>query len=353
MNQIQFINIDFQNHFQYLNNEVLLNKQSKIIEDEVISSAEIEGEELNRDSVRASIRRKLGLERYTENRLDSHESGVIDILIDANTNYKDELIIEKIFGWHNALFPTGYSGLHKIVVAQYRGKEPMEVVSTLKGRDIVYYVAPDRDILEKEMTNFLNWFNTTPDTIAKSAIAHLWFLIIHPLDDGNGRIARTITDFILSRIEKSNISKLYSMSMFINKDKKSYYDVLENITGYKIKQTDPMDITIWVEWFIKTLILSLENAEDSLKFIHQKVIFWDKHRNSELNARQIKALNKVLDIGIENFGSINRKKYMAIAKMKSTATTTATRDLNELIEKGCIVKDASTSGKGTKYIVLI
>lgn len=333
------------------NDEELKKKQLEVLTDEAISTSAIEGEHLNRESVRASIRKKLGLFNLSEMTTDPKTDYLIDVLVDANTNYNQELDLERIFGWHNALFPTGYSGFSKINVATFRGEEPMEVVSGGIGRERVHYVAPSRDILENEIENFLKWFNEEDDTIIKAAIAHLWFVVIHPLDDGNGRISRAVADLVLSKIEQSSISKLYSMSSAINKNKKSYYAILDETTGFRRKKEAPLDITKWIEWFLHTLIIALEDARESLKYILQKTAFWDEHRDSELNTRQIKVLNKVLDKGIENYeGGLNNRKYVAIAK---TSSATATRDLKDLLTRGCIVLKEGTTGKSSSYMVVV
>lgn len=334
-----------------LDKEALSKKHLEVLTDEAISTSKIEGEHLNRDSVRASIRKKLGLFNLNEAATDPKTDYLIDILVDANTNYEKDLDLERIFGWHNALFPTGYSGFSKINVAAFRGEEPMEVVSGGIGHERVHYMAPPQNILDSEMANFLKWFNTKESTLVKAAIAHLWFVVIHPLDDGNGRISRAIADLVLSDIEKSKVSKLYSMSSAINKNKKSYYAILDETTGFKRKNDNPLDISSWIEWFLNTLIIALEDAQNSLGYILQKTEFWDKHRDSNLNARQTKVLNKVLDKGIENYeGGLNNRKYVAITK---TSTATATRDLKDLVNKGCIRLKEGTTGKSSCYSVVI
>lgn len=339
---------------RFLNDETLRMRQWESLSSEVLNSSAIEGEILNRESVRASVGRKLGLANTEHSRVaDTHTDGIIDILIDANTHYEEDLTLERLFGWHNALFPRGYSGFEKIIVADFRGSEKMEVVSGAIGREKVHYEAPPSDKLKDEMNAFLNWFNKQDSTLIKAAIAHLWFVVIHPFDDGNGRITRAITDLILSRIERSNFSKLYSMSTSILKDRKGYYEVLDATTGLKpIKESDEgIDITVWIEWFLKTLLHALEDAKKSLGYIIDKTKFWDKHRHTELNAREIKMLNKVLDVGMENFeGGITKRKYIAITK---SSPRTAVRDLKELVDLGCIRVDPKTKGKNTRYEIII
>ncbi len=325
--------------------------QYEALVSEAISTSAIEGEMLNRDSVKASIKRKLGLEDSDYKKIDVSTDYLIEILIDANTNYEKDLDLERLFCWHNALFPKGYSGFSKINVAQLRGEETMEVVSGRPGNEKVYYEAPPRDVLEKEIDDFLKWFNSTPKGLIKAAVAHLWFVIIHPFDDGNGRITRAITDLVLSKIEKSTISKLYSMSNAINNDRKGYYKALESTTGYLRKSDKHLDVTVWCEWFLQTLYTALVDTKNSLGHIVEKTKFWDKYKDKNLNARQVKVLNKILDVGVENFlGDLSKKKYIIIA---NTTSSTASRDLNELLELDCIEQIAGTQGRNIRYKVMI
>ncbi|MEA1915689.1 MAG: DUF4172 domain-containing protein [Campylobacterota bacterium] len=322
--------------------------QLKAMENEIISSCAIEGEVLNRDSVRSSIKKKLGLEEDTHYANKIKEDNYVDILIDANTNYEDGLSLDKIFGWHHAMFEKGYSNFNKINVASFRDLGEMQIVSSGNRKDKVYYEAPPRDIVESEMDIFINWYNETPATLIKAAITHLWFVIIHPLDDGNGRITRAITDMVLSQIENSKVSKLYTMSKSINDDRKGYYNALEQTTGY-IKKDDPLDITFWCEWFFNTLYRSLLDARKSLDYIIDKTKFWDQHKDDNLNARQTKVLNKILDIGSENFkGDLSKKKYIKIA---DTTPATASRDIVELLGKDCIEQIEGTGGRNIRYII--
>jgi len=319
---------------QTMTQDIKLQRQSEALIDELISTSAIEGEILNRDSVKASIAKKFGFDEVDYNKIEKSTDNLLEILIDANTNYEDRVTLKRIFGWHNALFEKGYSGLYKINVAQFRGDETMRVVGGGYGKEKVFYEAPPRDRLEYEMDRYLEWFNNSEATLIKAAISHLWFVIIHPFDDGNGRIARALTDIILSKIEQSNISRLYSFSNTINLNKKSYYQALERTTGYIIKADNYLDITIWCEWFLNTLYLSLIDAKKKLNYIFDKTNFWDKNRDRDLNIRQIKVLNFILDIGIDNFkGTLSKKKYMSIS---GTSPTTASRDLSQLVEYGCI-----------------
>jgi len=318
---------------------------------EAISTSAIEGKILNRDSVKASIKRKLGFADVELSKIDRDTDYLIEVLIDANSNYDDDLTNERLFGWHNALFPKGYSGLIKINVASFRGEETMEIVSGGAGKEKTYYIAPPREKLEDEMAEFLRWFNNTDASLIKAAISHLWFVIIHPFDDGNGRITRAITDLSLSKIENSKISKLYSMSSAINADRKGYYRALEYTTGYIQKEDGFLDITLWCEWFLSTLHTALVDTKQKLTYIIDKTNFWDKHKQSHLNARQTKVLNKILDIGVDNFqGELNKKKYITIA---DTTSATASRDIKELLDLGCIKQVDRTIGKNTRYRVCV
>ena len=325
--------------------------QLEALENEAISTSAIEGKILNRDSVKASIQRKLGFENIDYAKIDESTDYLIEVLIDANTNYEKDLTLERLFGWHNALFPKGFSGHTKINVATFRGEETMQVVSGVAGKETTYYEAPPRDILENEIDNFLTWFNKSETSLLKAAIAHLWFVIIHPFDDGNGRITRAITDLVLSKIENSKISKLYSMSSAINSDRKGYYKALECTTGYVRKSDKYLDITIWCEWFLETLFSALVDTKNKLRYITAKTKFWDKHKESNLNARQTKVLNKILDIGVENFkGDLSKKKYIVIA---DTTPSTASRDISELLDLECIKQVEGTQGRNVRYKVKV
>ena len=318
------------------------------LENEIIASCQIEGEILNRQSVRSSIKQKLGLESEEHYKAIRKEDNYVEILIDANTHYGQALNLEKIFGWHHAMFEKGYSGFSKIKVAQFRGDGSMQVVSGDYGNEKIHYEAPPFDTLEQEMNSFIKWFNETPSSLEKAAITHLWFVIIHPFDDGNGRITRALTDRVLSKLEKSSFSKIYTMSKSIYEDRIGYYEALDKTTG-RFEKNDPLDITYWMEWFFKTLHHALLDAQKQLNYIVEKTKFWDAHRVDELNVRQIKVLNRLLDIGSENFkGDLTKAKYIKIA---NTAQTNASRDIADLLAKGCIKKVEGTTGRGTRYTI--
>ncbi|MDQ1298727.1 MAG: hypothetical protein QG558_1266 [Campylobacterota bacterium] len=335
---------------QTMDQNNITQRQLEALMNEAISTSAIEGEVLNRDSVKASVQRKLGFADIDASKQDISTDYLIEILIDANTNYDQDLTLQRLFGWHNALFPRGFSGLSKINVAAFRSEEDMEVVGGTAGKEKTFYVAPPRAMLEEEMLLYLEWFNATPASLLKACIAHLWFVIIHPFDDGNGRIARAITDLVLSKIEASTVSRLYSMSSAISNDRKGYYRALEQTTGYVRKETNHLNITVWCEWFLSTLHAALADTKKKLGHIVQKTTFWDKYRNHDLNVRQVKVLNKILDMGVENFqGSLSKKKYMTIA---DSSSTTASRDISQLIEIGCIRQIEGTNGRNVRYEIV-
>jgi len=333
-----------------IGNDNLENSQVKALENEIISSSEIEGEFLDRDSVKSSIKEKLGIESSSTYKEKTKESNFVDILIDANRNYKDDLTLEKIFSWHYKMFDNENNRLWNMEIGNFRKEGTMQVISGVVGKEKVFYEAPSSELLNQEMKAYLKWFNDTPDSLLKAAIAHLWFVIIHPFDDGNGRITRAITDMVLSSIEESNVSRLYSLSKSINSDRKGYYKALENTTGY-IKKTNPTDITFWCEWFLNTLYMSIVEAISSIEHVVAKAQFWDRHRSSAINERQTKVLNVILDKGVKNFeGGLSTKKYIKIA---NTTSATASRDIKGLLLLGCIRQVEGTAGRGVRYEVLL
>ena len=344
--QIVFLQGSLSSIVSFASKDILEEKLKESYADEIINSSAIEGEFLNRDSVRKSIAKKLGFDRFANT--DYATDGLVNILVDACTNYEEDLDIQKIYKWHASLFPTGRNNKGEIVnVGETRGNYEM-IIGGGGAKEIIYYQAPPFDELFDHLVDFFDWFNSTDDSIIKAAISHLWFLIIHPLDDGNGRIARTICEYVLARVENSYYSKIYSISKTIYEDKKSYYEVLEQTTGFR-KKDDALDITTWLKFFLNTLLKSLQEAKIGLQYIQQKTKFWDKHRDKEFNLRQIKVINKILDLGVGNFeGGLTKRKYVAIAK---TSTSTATNDLKQLLTWGCIKQKEGTTGRGTSYFV--
>lgn len=323
-----------------LSEEHLLEMQSETLALDAVTTFEIEGEILSRDSVRSSIFKKLGISYETQDRSTIQTDGLVDILLDASRNSMQLFDDERLFSWHAALFPSGYSGMHKINVALYRGDEPMQVVSGRIGKEKVHYVAPPRDRVEEEMKHFFDFINSPNDEngYVCAAIAHLWFVIIHPMDDGNGRIARALSDMMLSRAENSAV-RLYSMSSAINDSRRSYYDVLEQTT------TGTMDVTTWIGWFLETVLTAQKNAHKTIDKVVAKTRFWQAHIHTDLNPRQKKVLNRLLDFGEDGFeGGMNARKY---ASLCDCSRVTASRDLSDLLDKGCIFSRGA--GRSTGY----
>lgn len=306
---------------------------------DILKSNEIEGELLSPDKVRSSIARRLGMDIAGLVPSDRNIDGVVEMILDATQKFEDKLTKERLFGWHSALFPTGFSGMYKITVGQWRidDKGPMQVVSGAIGREKVHFEAPKSNVLEKEMTLFLKWFNeeTKIDPVLKAAIAHLWFITIHPFDDGNGRIARAISDMQLARADESS-QRFYSMSAQIQKERKVYYDILEST------QKDDLDISNWLNWFLHCLDRALDATSNELVSVIEKAKFWDVHRETILNKRQNLMLNKILD-GFE--GKLTSSKWAKIAKC---SPDTGLRDIQELIDKGILVK-MGAGGRSTSY----
>lgn len=310
---------------------------------DVLKSTEIEGEFLNPEQVRSSIARRLGMDISGLIPSDRNVDGVVEMTLDATQHYQKPLTFERLFSWHAALFPTGRSGMYKITVGDWRRDEtgPMQVVSGAMGREKVHFQAPDAALLENEMRTFLNWFNEEEkiDPVLKAGIAHLWFVTIHPFDDGNGRIARAVTDLQLSRAENSP-QRFYSMSARIRLQRKGYYEILEKT------QKGTMDITEWLSWFLQCLNAALTDTESTLARVLFKAKFWDKHATASLNDRQRLMINKLLD-GFK--GKLTSSKWAKIAKCSSD---TALRDIQDLIQKGILRKEPS-GGRSTSYELIV
>ncbi len=333
-----------------ISQDSLKKTQLNALENEILSSSAIEGEFLDRDSVKSSIKERLGLEASINNSGNSKERNYVDILIDINTNHKESLTLERIFAWHYKMFENYNNKLWDMEIGSFRKKGTMQIISGAIGKEKVYYQAPAAENLKKEMYAYIEWFNTTPSSLIKAAIVHLWFVIIHPFDDGNGRITRALTDMVLSDIEGSDISKLYAMSKDINSDRKGYYHALEQTTGY-IPKDSPMDITIWCEWFLQTLHKSISEAIASIEHVVHKSRFWDKHKDSAINDRQAKVLNIILDKGVPSIeNGLSTKKYIKMAK---TTSATASRDIKGLLQLGCIQQVEGTKGRNIRYTVVI
>lgn len=317
-----------------LRNEALLDTLTL----DVLKSSEIEGEFLNPDQVRSSIARRLGMEIAGAVDSDRSVEGVVEMMLDATQKCFDPLTADRLFGWHAALFPTGRSGMYKITVADWRKDTtgPMQVVSGAMGKEKVHFQAPDSDLVEKEMTQFIDWFNNNKtDLVIKAAIAHLWFVTIHPFEDGNGRITRALTDMLLAQADKSN-QRFYSMSAQIRLERKQYYEILEKT------QKGNLDITDWIVWFLKCLINALKSTDSILTKVLFKADFWQKHINTAINDRQRKLLNILMD-GFD--GKLTSSKWAKIAKCSKDS---AVRDINDLIEKAILQKEAA-GGRSTNY----
>lgn len=303
---------------------------------DVVKSSEIEGEQLNYDQVRSSIARRLGINNAGLIPSNRNIEGIVDMTLDATQHYADPLTNERLFGWHAALFPTGYSGLYQIEVGRYRTGE-MQIVSGAMGKEKIHYEAVSAQDLQTEMNKFLAWINNENllDPVIKAAIAHFWFIIIHPFDDGNGRIARAIADMLLARAEKST-ERFYSMSSQILAERKQYYEVLQ-----KVQHSDG-DITDWLVWFLNCLQKSLLQTTVTVQKILLKASFWNAHEKTDLNQRQHLMLNKLLD-GFE--GKLKTSKWAKIAKC---SPDTALRDIRDLIHKG-ILQQEKEGGRSTNY----
>jgi Fic family protein len=303
---------------------------------DVLKSSEIEGEFLNQEQVRSSIAKRLGLDYAGIVHVDRNVEGVVEMMLDATQRYDATLDHERIYGWHAALFPTGWSGIYRIDTGCYRNGE-MQVVSGPMGKEKIHFQAPLAEVVKKEMDAFLNWFDieTNIDGVLKAAIAHFWFIVIHPFDDGNGRIARAISDMLLARSEESP-QRFYSLSNQILIEKKKYYEILQKV------QHSSGDITDWLDWFLNCLLRALESTEETLKRVLQKADFWDKNKETILNSRQRLILNKLFD-GFD--GKLKSSKWARITKCSAD---TALRDIKDLIEKG-ILKQEESGGRSTNY----
>lgn len=303
---------------------------------DVVKSSEIEGELLNYDQVRSSIARRLGIKTAGLVPSSRHIEGIVEMMLDATQRHNLPLTKNRLFGWHAALFPTGYSGPYEIEVGRYRTCE-MQVVSGAMGKEKVHYEAVKPELVKAEMDKLLDWFNNDNqlDPVLKAAIAHFWFIIIHPFDDGNGRIGRAITDMLLARAERSG-ERFYSMSSQILVERKQYYDTLQKV------QHSTGDITEWLEWFLQCLKNAMLATENTTQGILRKAEFWKLHEQTPINERQRLMLNKLFD-GFD--GKLQTSKW---AKITKTSTDTALRDIKDLIEKG-ILQQTEEVGRNANY----
>jgi len=307
---------------------------------DVLKSSEIEGEKLPADQVRSSIARRLGIESAATTPSERDVEGVVEMMLDATQNYRQPLDEGRLFAWHSALFPTGRSGMRKIIVGAWRNDAdgPMRVVSGPIGKEKLHYVAPTARRVEREMSGFLAWANDATDKtdkVLRAALAHMWFVTIHPFDDGNGRIARAIADWALARSERSS-QRFYSMSAQIRQERNAYYDILERT------QKGALDVTPWMEWFLGCLGRAFEGTEITLAAVLRKARLWERYASATLNERQRVVLNRLLD-GFT--GKLTTTKW---AKLAKSSHDTALRDIQDLIGQGILKKD-SAGGRSTSY----
>jgi Fic family protein len=307
--------------------------------EDVVKTSEIEGEQLNVESVRSSIARRLGVDIGALAPVDRHVEGVVEMVLDATANNSAPVTRDRLFGWHAALFPTGYSGLVRINVGGWRDDAtgPMQVVSGPLGRQRVHFQAPPADALESETSRFLTWANSASaePPLIKAGLAHLWFVTLHPFDDGNGRIARAVGDLFLARADGSP-QRFYSLSAQIQRERKAYYDILERT------QKQSLDVTEWLAWFLETLHRAVDQAQHTLDAVLAKTRFWQRWATTPLNERQVKLVNRLLD-GFE--GKLTSSKWAAIAKC---SPDTALRDITDLLVRGVLRKTAA-GGRSTSY----
>ncbi|MFO0458990.1 MAG: Fic family protein [Burkholderiales bacterium] len=313
-----------------------------VLTEDVIKTSEIEGEQLNVESVRSSIARRLGVDIGALAPVDRHVEGVVEMVLDATANSKAPVTRDRLFGWHAALFPTGYSGLVRIKVGGWRDDAtgPMQVVSGPLGRQRVHFEAPPADALESETRRFLTWANSesTEPPLIKAGLAHLWFVTLHPFDDGNGRIARAVGDLFLARADGSP-QRFYSLSAQIQQERKAYYDILERT------QKQSLDVTEWLAWFLETLHRAVDQAQHTLDAVLAKTRFWQRWAapgSAPLNERQVKLVNRLLD-GFD--GKLSSGKWAAIAKC---SPDTALRDITDLLARG-VLRKSDAGGRRTSY----
>ncbi|QXI22224.1 Fic family protein [Pseudomonas iranensis] len=312
----------------------------------IVTSSAIEGEQLNVGSVRSSLARRLGLEWIDRDSVSQRSEGLAQLMLDATHGFDEPLTLARLLEWHTWLFPAeeAMSSARPILVGTLRGDEPMQVVSGRLDRPTVHFEAPPRQGLEQQIERFLSWFEASRDQVSldpllRAGIAHFWFVTLHPFDDGNGRLTRTITDLALAQGEAQAI-RFYAMSASILEDRAGYYRILES------SQKATLDITEWLTWFLQTLLRSLQQAITRIDSVLGKTRFWQAHRESDLSAEQIKVLNRLLDGGERGFEQgLSAGQYQAVAKVSKA---TATRHLAELLDKGCLQR-LPGGGRSTRY----
>ena len=318
-----------------------LQAQLEVLTKEGIATSAIEGEKFDPGSLRSSLARRLGLPTAGLPPATRSVDGLVEVLVDATRDFNEPLQLKRLHSWQAALFPTGRSGLHEIRVGNLRGEDPMQIVSGPIGRERVHFEAPPRDRLDEEMKVFLAWFNKTPkgsDGLLRAGLAHAWFEVVHPYEDGNGRVGRALLDRALAQDENRS-TRLYSMSARFESGRDEYYDALGAFS------TGTMDVTPWLQWFLIQVEAAAKSSEHTVNRVVAKAQYWARHADVTLNERQKKALNLLLDAGSQGFvGGMTNKKYGSLAK---TSPATAQRDLAELVEKGCLV--LTGAGRSVRY----
>jgi Fic family protein len=318
-----------------------LQAQLEVLTKEGIATSAIEGEKFDPGSLRSSLARRLGLPTAGLPPATRSVDGLVEVLFDATRDFNEPLQLKRLHSWQAALFPTGRSGLHEIRVGNLRGEDPMQIVSGPIGRVRVHFEAPPRDRLDEEMKVFLAWFNKTPkgsDGLLRAGLAHAWFEVVHPYEDGNGRVGRALLDRALAQDENRS-TRLYSMSARFESGRDEYYDALGAFS------TGTMDVTPWLQWFLIQVEAAAKSSEHTVNRVVAKAQYWARHADVTLNERQKKALNLLLDAGSQGFvGGMTNKKYGSLAK---TSPATAQRDLAELVEKGCLV--LTGAGRSVRY----
>jgi Fic family protein len=316
--------------------------RSEILIEETIKTAAIEGILFNREAVRSSVARKLGLPKAVLKPSDRNAEGLIDVILDATMHYKKSLTIKRLKSWQAALFPTGYSGLTKIRVGKWRGKTTMRVVSGPIGREKIHFEAPPGNRVVFEMKKFIYWWeklSKTIDGLLKAGIAHFYFVTVHPFEDGNGRIARVLTDMALAQDEDLS-KRYYSLSGRIMAERKAYYEILER------SQKGSLDITTWLLWFLKCYVHAIEDSKEAIAIVLQKSAFWQKHAQTILNKNQQKIINRLLEAGQDGFeGGLSTRKYVAMTK---TSRATAYRDITDLLKKKILIR-RKAQGRNVSY----
>ena len=318
--------------------------QAEVLVEETVRTAEIEGMSLNRDAVRSSVAVRLGLPHGVIVK-DRNADGLVEVLLDAIRNNDKALTLARLNGWQAALFPTGYSGLKKIKSGQLRGNEPMQVVSGSYGKEKVHFEAPPKEQTKKELQLFINWWNNSlgdMDGILRSATAHLRFITIHPYEDGNGRIARALTDAALAQDEHLKV-RFYSVSSQIMKTREDYYKVLENVQGCRA------DVTQWFLWYLTCVREAIENSQSVIAQVFKRAEFWKKHTHIQLNERQRKVITRLLEAGEGGFaGGLTTRKYTAMTR---TSRATAFREINDMLEKG-VFRHSAGKGRSVRYEIV-